>query len=86
MSLLKCLNGVVQGSHHLHLELEVLLWGQRRRHRDPSTLVVLPLLVRTTLGVHHLIFWTKDSMGKDIAEINSDGYDIFLQENLGMIK
>ena len=86
MSLLKCLNGVVQGSHHLHLELEVLLRGQRRRHRDPSTLVVLPLLVRTTPGVHHLIFWTKDSMGKDIAEINSDGYDIFLQENLGMIK
>ena len=87
VSLLKCLNSVVQGSHHLHLELEVLLRGQRRRHRDPSTLVVLPLvvlplLVRTTLGVHHLIFWTKDSMGKDIAEINSDGYDIFLQERL----
>ena len=55
VSLLKCLNGVVQGSHHLHLELEVLLWGQRRRHRDPSTLVVLPLLVRTTPSVHHLI-------------------------------
>ena len=32
VSLLKCLNGVVQGSHHLHLELEVLLQGQRRRH------------------------------------------------------
>ena len=53
MSLLKCLNGVVQGSHHLHLELEVL-------HQDPSTLVVVPLvvwplLVRTTPGVHHLI-------------------------------
>ena len=79
MSLLKCLNSVVQGSHHLHLELEVLLRGQRRRHRDPSTLVVLPLLVRTTPGVHHLI-WTKDFMSKDIAEINSDGYDIFLQE------
>ena len=60
MSLLKCLNSVVQGGHHLHLELEVLLRGQRRRHRDPSTLVVLPLvvlplLVRTTSGVHHLI-------------------------------
>ena len=65
VSLLKCLNGVVQGSHHLHLELEVLLRGQRQRHRDPSTLVVLPLvvlplvvlplLVRTTPGVHHLI-------------------------------
>ena len=39
LSLLKCLNSVVQGSHHLHLELEVLLRSQRRRHRDPSTLV-----------------------------------------------
>ena len=29
---------------------------------------------------------TKDFMSKDIVEINSDGYDIFLQENLGMIK
>ena len=90
MSLLKCLNSVVQSSHHLHLELEVLLRGQRRRHRDPGTLVVLPLvvlslLVRTTPGVHHLI-WTKDFMSKDIAEINSDGYDIFLQEDLDMIK
>ena len=60
MSLLKCLNSVVQGSHHLHLELEVLLLGQGWRHRDPSILVVLPLvvlplLVRTTPGVHHLI-------------------------------
>ena len=86
MSLLKCLNSVVQGSHHLHLELEVLLRGQKRRHRDPSTqvvlsLVVLPLLVRTTPSVHYLI-WTKDFMSKDIAEINSDGYDIFLRERL----
>jgi len=66
VSLLKCLNSVVQGSHHLHLELEVLLRGQRRRHRDPSTLVVLPLvvlplLVRTTPGIHHLIFGQKIS-------------------------
>ena len=45
VSLLKCLNGVVHGSHHLHLELEVLLRGQRRRHRDPSTLVVMPLVI-----------------------------------------
>ena len=87
MSLLKCLNSVVQGSHHLHLELEVLLRGQGWRHRDPSTLVVLPLailplLVRTTPSVPHLIFGTKDFMSKDIAEINSDGYDIFLQERL----
>jgi hypothetical protein len=37
-------------------------------------------------GVHHLIFWTKDFMRKEIAEINSDGYDIFLQKNLSMIK
>ena len=60
MSLLKSLNSVVQGGHHLHLELEVLLRSQRRRHRDPGplgvlTLVVLPLLIRTTPGVHHLI-------------------------------
>src|SRR6185436_19673389 len=66
VSLLKCLNSVVQGSHPLHLELEVLFQGQRRRHRDPSTLVVLPLmvlplLVRTTPGVHHLIFGQKIS-------------------------
>ena len=31
-------------------------------------------------------FWAKDFMRKDIAEINSDEYDIFLQENLSMIK
>ena len=56
MSLLKCLNSIVQGGHHLHLELEVLLRGQGWRHRYPGTLVVLPLLlVRTTPGVHHLI-------------------------------
>jgi len=60
VGLLKSLNSVVQGGHHLHLELEVLLRSQRRRHRDPGplgvlTLVVLPLLVRTTPGVHHLI-------------------------------
>ena len=61
VSLLKCLNSVVQGGHHLHLELEVLLRGQGWRHRYPGTLVVLPLvvlpllLVRTALGVPHLI-------------------------------
>src|SRR6185437_5821538 len=60
VSLLKCLNSVVQGGHHLHLELEVLLRGQGWRHWYPGTLVVLPLvvlplLVRTTPGVHHLI-------------------------------
>ena len=61
VSLLKCLNSVVQGGHHLHLELEVLLRGQGWRHRYPGTLVVLPLvvlpllLVRTAPGVHHLI-------------------------------
>ena len=65
-SLLKWLNSVVQGSHHLHLKLEVLLRGQRWRHWDPSTLVVLPLvvlplLVRTTPCVHHLIFGQKIS-------------------------
>ena len=55
----KSLNGVVQGSHHLHLELEVLLRSQWRRHRDPGTLVVLTLLLARTgtgaPGVHHLI-------------------------------
>ena len=56
VSLLKCLNSVVQGGHHLHLELEVLLRGQGWRHRYPGTLVVLPLLlVRTVPSVHHLI-------------------------------
>jgi hypothetical protein len=33
MDLLQSLNGVVQGSHHLHLELEELLLGQWWRHR-----------------------------------------------------
>jgi hypothetical protein len=60
MGLLQSLNSVVQGSHHLHLELEVLLRSQRWRHRHrlASTLVVLPLLARTGTGapgVHHLI-------------------------------
>ena len=85
MSVLKSLNGVVQGSHHLHLELEVLLRSQRRRHRDPGTLVVLTLLLARTgtgaPGVHHLIR-TKDFMSKDIVEVISDGYDIFLQGRL----
>jgi hypothetical protein len=60
VDLLQSLNGVVQGSHHLHLELEELLRGQWWRHRQrlTSTLVVLLLLVRTGTGapgVHHLI-------------------------------
>ena len=84
MSVLKSLNGVVQGSHHLHLELEVLLRSQWRRHRDPGTLgvltlVVLPLLVRTTPGVHHLIL-DKDFTSKNIAGIDSDGYDNSLRK------
>jgi hypothetical protein len=33
MDLLQSLNCVVQGSHHLHLELEELLRGQWWRHR-----------------------------------------------------
>jgi hypothetical protein len=54
------LNSVVQGRHHLHLELEELLRGQWWRHwqRLTSTLVVLLLWVRTGTGapgVHHLI-------------------------------
>jgi hypothetical protein len=64
MDLLQSLNGVVQGSHHLHLELKELLRGQWWRHRQwlASTLVVLPLLARTGTGapgVHHLIATNK---------------------------
>jgi hypothetical protein len=59
VDLLQRLNSVVQGGHHLHLELEELLRSQRWRHqhRLVSTLVVLPLLARTGAGapgVHHL--------------------------------
>jgi hypothetical protein len=60
MDLLQSLNGVVQGRHHLHLELEELLRSQWWRHQQrlTSTLVVLLLLVRAGTGapgVHHLI-------------------------------
>jgi hypothetical protein len=60
VDMLQSLNGIVQGRHHLHLELEELLRGQWWRHRQrlTSTLVVLLLLVRTGTGapgVHHLI-------------------------------
>ena len=58
VDLLQCLNGVVQGGHHLHLELEELLQSQGWRHRHSGTLVVRPLLARTGIGapdVHHLI-------------------------------
>jgi hypothetical protein len=59
VDLLQSLDSVVQGGHHLHLELEELLWSQRWRHRHwlVGTLVVLPLLSRTGAGapgVHHL--------------------------------
>jgi hypothetical protein len=59
VDLLQSLNSVVQSGHHLHLELEELLWslGWRHRHLLAGTLVVLPLLARTgagALGVHHL--------------------------------
>jgi hypothetical protein len=64
VDLLQSLNGIVQGRHHLHLELEELLRGQWWRHRQrlTSTLVVLLLLVRTGTGapgVHHLIATNK---------------------------
>jgi hypothetical protein len=60
VDVLQSLNSIVQGRHHLHLELEKLLRGQWWRHRQrlTSTLVVLLLLVRTGTGapgVHHLI-------------------------------
>jgi hypothetical protein len=59
VDLLQSLNSVVQGSHHLHLELEELLRSQGWRHRRrlAGTLVVLPLLAGTGAGapgVHHL--------------------------------
>jgi hypothetical protein len=59
VDLLQSLNSVVQGSHHLHLELEELLRSKRWRHRQwlVGTLVVLPLLARTGAGApgaHHL--------------------------------
>jgi hypothetical protein len=52
VDLLQRLNGVVQGGHYLHLELEELLRSQRWRHRQRlvSALVVLPLLARTGAG------------------------------------
>jgi hypothetical protein len=64
VDILQGLNGVVQGSHHLHLELEELLRGQWWRHRQrlTSTLVVLLLRVRTGTGApgaHHLIATTE---------------------------
>ena len=87
MSLLKCLNSIVQGGHHLHLELEVLLRGQGWRHRYPGTLVVLALgCSAPAAGQNHA--WCSPSdlnkrcMSKDIAEIILDGYDIFLQGRL----
>jgi hypothetical protein len=59
VDLLQSLNSVVQGGHHLHLELEELLRSQRWRHRQRlvGILVILPLLARTDAGapgVHHL--------------------------------
>jgi hypothetical protein len=83
MDLLQSLNGVVQGRHHLHLELEELLRGQWWRHRQrlTSTLVVLLLLVRTGTGapgVHHLIATTKFYESRTSCSCGnetSEGYD-----------
>ena len=59
MDILQSLNSVVQGGHHLHLELKELLQCQGRWHRYwlAGTLVVLPLLLARTgvPGVHHLM-------------------------------
>jgi hypothetical protein len=82
VDMLQSLNGIVQGSHHLHLELEELLRGQWWRHRQwlTSTLVVLLLLVRTGTGapgVHHLIA-TNEIYEKEIlcscGNETSEGY------------
>jgi hypothetical protein len=83
MDLLQSLNSVVQGSHHLHLELEELLRGQWWRHRQglTSTLVVLLLLVRTGTGapsVHHLIATNKFYENEILCSRGietSEGYD-----------
>jgi hypothetical protein len=83
VDLLQSLNGVVQGRHHLHLELKELLRGQWWRHRQwlTSTLIVLLLLVRTRIGapgVHHLIA-TNEIYEKKIlcsyGNETSEGYD-----------
>jgi hypothetical protein len=64
VDMLQSLNSIVQGSHHLHLELEELLRGQWWQHQQrlTSTLVVLLLRVGTGTGapsVHHLIATTE---------------------------
>jgi hypothetical protein len=83
VDMLQSLNSIVQGRHHLHLELEYLLRGQwwRYRQRLTSTLVVLLLLVRTGTGapgVHHLIaamkFYEKEILCRCGNE-SSEGYD-----------
>jgi hypothetical protein len=83
VDMLQGLNSVVQGRHHLHLELEELLRGQWWRHQQrlTSTLVVLLLLVRTGTGapgVHHLIA-TNEIYEKEIlcscGNETSEGYD-----------
>jgi hypothetical protein len=83
VNLLQSLNGVVLGRHHLHLELEELLWGQWWRHRQwlTSTLVVLLLLVRTGTGApgaHHLIATNEIYERKILCSCGnetSEGYD-----------
>jgi hypothetical protein len=83
VDVLQSLNSIVQGRHHLHLELEELLRGQWWRHRQrlTSTLVVLLLLIRTGTGapgVHHLIA-TNEIYEKEIwcscGNETSEGYD-----------
>jgi hypothetical protein len=83
VDMLQSLNGIVQGRHHLHLELEELLRGQWWRHRQrlTSTLVVLLLLVRTGIGapgVHHLMATTKFYENEILCSCGnetSEGYD-----------
>ena len=85
MDLLQCLNSVVQGGHHLHLELEVLLWGQGVEasvSRYPGCSAPAAGQNRNWCSWCSPSDLNKRCMSKDIAEIISDGYGIFLQGRL----
>jgi len=91
VSLLKCLNSIVQGGHHLHLELEVLLRGQGWRHRYPGTLVVLALGCSAPAASQNHTWCSpsdlnKRCMSKDIEEIIQTDMITFCKKDLGMIK
>ena len=84
MSLLKCLNSIVQGGHHLHLELEVLLRGSEVEASGSQYSGCSTPGCSAPTGQNHA--WCSPSdlnkrcISKDIAEIISDGYDNILRE------